>query len=747
MLGFLLRWFDTSEREREIAARQGVESALKQANAELERQVEALRVSEERFRLLVDGTRDHAIFMLDPCGRVASWNAGAERIKGYAAEEIIGQHFSRFYMPEDVEAGRPEWELAMATADGRFEEEGWRRRKDGSRFWANVVLTAMRDADGNLRGYSKITRDMTERKEAEENARRLLEEAAARRAAEEYASLLSEQREQLRARQEIEKKAAERLRLLWESAALILSSAEPETMVRELFTNIGPHFGLDVYLNYIVNETGDALRLVSSLGLPEEQVRAIAHLEFGQAICGTVARDRQAIVATHLPQSDDPKAQRVEALGIRAYICNPLQVNQELFGMLSFGSRSRDHLDPEELEILQIISQYVAVAYERLRLVGRLRDADRRKDEFLATLAHELRNPLAPIRNALELLRRTDGDTALAEEARSMMGRQLALMVRLIDDLLDVSRISRGKVQLHKQRVELANLIRSALETVRPFLESQGHELAVTLPPQPIFLEADPTRLAQVIANLMNNAAKYTEKGGHIWLTVERQDGEVVVSIRDTGIGITAEHLPHLFEMFSQAQPALERSQGGLGIGLSLVRGLVELHGGTVEAQSDGIGKGSRFIVRLPIENGQAPGASQAPAVERQVPSTGKRRILVVEDHRDAADSLATLLRMMGHETYTAYDGLEGVRAAARHRPEVVLLDIGLPKLNGHEAARQIRQQPWGKGVILIALTGWGQEEDKRRAWEAGFDHHMTKPVEPTALEELLTVLNPPASR
>jgi signal transduction histidine kinase/ActR/RegA family two-component response regulator len=372
-----------------------------------------------------------------------------------------------------------------------------------------------------------------------------------------------------------------------------------------------------------------------------------------------------------------------------------------------------------------------------------LQDADHRKDNFLATLAHELRNPLAPIRNAVELLRRCEGDAAVREQTHSMMARQVDQMVRLIDDLLDMSRISQGKVRLCKERVELQAVIRSAGEAVGPLIQAQAHQLTVTLPPEAIYLDADASRLAQVISNLLSNAAKYTEKGGHIWLTAERQGNEAVVSMRDTGIGIAAEHLHHIFEMFSQVAPVQERSQGGLGIGLALVRGLVELHGGRVEVRSDGIGRGSEFIVRLPVVEMPVRHDSPQLAEDNKVAGGRKRRILIVDDNRDATDSLAVMLKMMGHETRTAYDGLEAVQAAAIFRPEVVLLDIGLPKMNGYEAARHIRQQQWGESMALIAQTGWGQEEDKRRALEAGFDHHLTKPVEAAALEKLLALINP----
>jgi signal transduction histidine kinase/ActR/RegA family two-component response regulator len=376
-----------------------------------------------------------------------------------------------------------------------------------------------------------------------------------------------------------------------------------------------------------------------------------------------------------------------------------------------------------------------------------LQEANRRKDEFLATLAHELRNPLAPLRNALELMKRGDGDQALQEQARSIMERQLTHMVRLVDDLLDLGRITRGKVQLRKERVDLEAVLHSAIETARPAIEGQGHELNVRLPPQPLHLDADPTRLSQIVANLLNNAAKYTERGGHIWLSAEPQDGVIAISVRDTGIGMPPESLPKIFEMFSQAAPALQRSHGGLGIGLALVRGLVELHGGTVEAHSAGLGKGSEFIVRLPAVEGPEPTPAQGARENRPVSSRHKGRILVVDDNRDAAESLSMILRLLGYEIQSAHDGVEALQAAAAFHPNVVLLDIGMPKMNGYETARRIREQPWGRTMTLIALTGWGQEDDKKRAVEAGFDVHLTKPVEPAALEKLLADLTNGKSR
>ena len=372
-----------------------------------------------------------------------------------------------------------------------------------------------------------------------------------------------------------------------------------------------------------------------------------------------------------------------------------------------------------------------------------LKKADRRKNEFLATLAHELRNPLAPIVNALELIKLAAGNARVIEPALALMERQVNHMVRLVDDLLDLDRIGRGRVELRKERIELATVVQSAVEASHPIIEVHSHALTVTLPHEPTVLIADPIRLAQIISNLLNNAAKYTEPGGHIWLTVERRGGDALVSVRDTGIGIAAEHLSTIFEMFSQVAPALERSQGGLGIGLALVRGLVELHGGSIEARSGGIGKGSEFIVRLPLVVVPTLEQTREPAEDRQVSFSRKWRILVADDNQDTANSWAEILKIMGHETRTAYDGLEAFQAAETFRPDLVLLDVGMPKMNGYEIAHKIRERFWGEKMVLIALTGWGQEEDRQRSKEAGFDHHLVKPIKVATLNELLKELKP----
>ncbi len=326
-----------------------------------------------------------------------------------------------------------------------------------------------------------------------------------------------------------------------------------------------------------------------------------------------------------------------------------------------------------------------------------------------------------------------------------MMERQVEQMVRLVDDLMDLSRISRGKIDLRKERVRLAAVVESAVETSRPLVEQMGHGLTVALPEQPITLDADPTRLAQVFLNLLTNAAKYTDRGGRIRLTAERQGSDVVVAVADTGVGIPADQLPRIFQMFAQVDRSLEKAQGGLGIGLCLVKRLVEMHGGSIEARSGGPGRGSEFVVRLPV----VVEASVPPPAGRDEPADPKSslRILIVDDNTDGADSLAMMLKVMGNDTRTAYDGQEGVERADEFRPDVVLLDIGLPKLNGYEACRHIRGQPWGTGVVLIAMTGWGQDEDRRRSHEAGFDHHLVKPVDPAALMKLLAGLSAAARK
>ncbi len=384
---------------------------------------------------------------------------------------------------------------------------------------------------------------------------------------------------------------------------------------------------------------------------------------------------------------------------------------------------------------------------ERHRAEAERRELDRQKDDFLALLAHELRNPLAPLRNGLQVMRLASGDPDAVACARDMMERQLGHMVRLIDDLLDASRIGRNKMELRRACVLLSEVVDNAVETARPAIESAGHNLAVSLPNEPVFLNADLTRLAQVLSNLLTNSAKYTGRGGQVWLTAERSGDQATIAVRDTGIGIPADALPRVFEMFSQVDRSIERSTGGLGIGLALVKGLVEMHGGTVMAESAGPGKGSTFTVHLPvlapISPEQAPVAT--PPHDARAAAGPGRRMLVVDDSQAAARTLATVLKLLGNEVRTAHDGIEAVQAAEAFRPEVILMDVGMPRLGGHDAARRIRERPWGKTAIIIAITGWGREGDRMQSKEAGFDAHLVKPVSLPDLQNLLSALTPQA--
>jgi PAS domain S-box-containing protein len=394
----------------------------------------------------------------------------------------------------------------------------------------------------------------------------------------------------------------------------------------------------------------------------------------------------------------------------------------------------------------KVAEQALRESAQRLRASEEaLRDADRRKDEFLALLAHELRNPLAPIRYTLAANRKSGRTPEQRKRAEEIIERQVTHMSRLLDDLLDVSRITRSTLELKKSPIELTSVVGSAIETARPVLDSKRHNLSLDLPKHAVRLEADAVRLSQVFSNLLINAAKYTDPGGQIQLRAAREGSEIVVAVRDNGIGISADMMPRLFAMFSQAQTALGRSEGGLGIGLSLVRGLVTLHGGSVEARSDGLGCGSEFTVRLPA----GPRVEEPADIEEEAdaPVAGAgMKILVVDDNRDAADTCAALLELSGHHVQTAYTGRRALELAETFRPHALLMDIGLPDFDGYQLAAKVRAAPWGRAIILIAVTGWGQEEDRRRAFDAGCDHHLTKPIAAETVESLLQSLQP-ASR
>jgi signal transduction histidine kinase/ActR/RegA family two-component response regulator len=440
--------------------------------------------------------------------------------------------------------------------------------------------------------------------------------------------------------------------------------------------------------------------------------------------------------------SNFPRAPIADAEGLHGAFAFPILFGQTFLGVMEFFSREIREPDSAVLSMFASIGGQIGQFIERKRAEEALKEADRRKDEFLATLAHELRGPLAPLRHMLEIIKRASDNRELIEQARDTMERQLDQLVRLVDDLLDVNRISRGKLELRKEHVELASVVYRSVEACRSLTDAAGHEVSVILPQETIYLYADPVRLAQVFSNLLHNACKYTPPGGRIRFAAERQGSDVIASVKDSGIGIPPDKLSTIFQLFSQVDRSLERSDGGLGIGLTLVKQFVEMHDGRVEAMSDGAGLGSEFVVRLPIlvDFRQQ---QETPAANDVSPSAAALRILVVDDNRDAASSLAQLLELDGHETALAHDGLQAVEACEAFRPDIVLLDLGLPKLNGFEACRRILAQRWGGDVTLVALTGWGQDEDRRRAKEAGFDHHMIKPINYGELTKLLANLKP----
>jgi PAS domain S-box-containing protein len=973
MLSFLRRYF-AGHRSRAEATTPAHQAALTGKHVAQH----AAHLSEERFRLLVESVQEYAIFMLDTSGHVVTWNIGAERIKSYRASEIIGQHFSRFYPPEDVAAGKPARALDTATTSGKYEDEGWRVRKDGSRFWASVVITALRDTEGKLYGFGKVTRDMTERKKAEERARTLLEEEAARRAAEASVRVAEQaQREERRHREQLQitlssigdavivtdmsgcvtfvnpvaqaltgwsqqeavgrpleqvfrivneesrrpvenpvarvlregiivglanhtvligrsgqsfpiddsaapirdvdgsiagvvlvfrdvteargaiearlrlaaivessddaiisknlsgvimswNRGAEHLfgytatEIIGQPLALLVPPEYPDELPHllerlqageriEHFETVrvckdGSRVDVSLTISPVRDSEGrivgaskiarditlrkrqdaalrflaeaskllsalldlpSTLQKVATLSVPAfadactidllnadgtlERV-AVAHVNPGATTVlrnltpdasniRPVVRSGQAALLSHVPQADDTDPERarlVRELGVRSYIAVPLAIRGHTCGVVSFVTAdSGRRFEQSDLQVAEDLAHRAGIAMENARLYSELKDADRRKDEFLAMLAHELRNPLAPIRNALHILRMPGADRQAVDQARQITERQVQHMVRLVDDLLDVSRILRGRIALRNQRAELATIVAGAVETAQPLLDAQGQQLSVSVPTQPLPVRADPTRLTQVIANLLHNAAKFSALGGRIWLTAEGQGSDVVVRVRDEGAGIRADLLPRIFDLFVQDDRSLERSRGGLGIGLTVARQLVELHGGSIAAHSAGPGQGSEFTVRLPrlnLDVARTPPNRQVLPPQRRDP----KRILVVDDNVDAAESVGMIMRLAGHSVRLLYNGPDALAAAQADQPDVIILDIGLPGMSGYEVARHLRQQAPFQRTLLIAVTGYGQEEDRRRSREAGFDVHLTKPVDPQHLQSLV---------
>lgn len=618
----------------------------------------------EYFLDVLEDIQGYAIFLLDAAGRVASWNVGAQRLKGYKAEEIIGKHFSIFYPPEALQRGWPDYELKVAARTGSFGDEGWRLRKDGSRFWANVTITALRSPNGAVRGFLKITRDLTERKRAEE----------ALRQSEERFRLLVEQ---------VQDYAIFMLDPGGHIASWNIGAERLKGYSRQEI--LGQHFSIFY--------PPDAL----AADKPAWELRKA--LEYGRV---------------------EDEGWRIRKDGTRFWANVVITAIYDKEGVLQgFAKVTRDMTERRKIDVLQ--------------------ETDRQKNEFLALLTHELRNPLAPIRNALYILGLPGVDAVKVERARVMAERQVQHMATLLDDLVDLARINRGRFEVHKGVLDLNTVVDQAMQAIQPECDERGQHLSASLPEHPVWVYGDRTRLEQVMGNLLNNATKYTNPGGRIWVGVNATATEVKVRVQDSGIGIEPMMLPLIFDLFVQAERRLDRSIGGLGIGLTLVRQLVELHGGKVDAFSPGPGKGSEFVVRLPVvPNERRPDRQSPPVAAAQPADSAHVRVLIVDDNVDSADCLAIVVRLQGYSCQTAYDGPTALTLALKFKPHIALLDIGLPGMDGYEMARELRKRPETKGAILIAMTGWGQEEDRRKSKEAGFERHLVKPVDPAALAAIL---------
>ncbi|HZP13855.1 MAG TPA: PAS domain S-box protein [Nevskiaceae bacterium] len=612
---------------------------------------------DELLRELILGMRDYAIFLLNPQGIVSSWNAGAERIKGYTAEDIIGKHFSTFYPEEAVRRGWPDHELKVAAADGRFEDEGWRVRKDGTMFWANVVITALKDPSGKLRGFSKITRDLTERRRHEEALR----------------------------------ESEERFRLLVDGVRdYAIFMLDPTGEIASW--NSGATNTTGYRANEVIGRNFDLLfRSEDSAANRPQALLDVARLE-GRA---------------------EDEGWRVRKDGSLFWANTVVTALRDASNSLrGFAMITRDLTERRRMETLE--------------------ESERQATNFLAMLAHELRNPLAPIRNAVAVMKTPGINPSSSAFALDVIDRQALHMSRLVDDLLDVSRITTGKIVLKKEPIDLSLALGQAIETSKPAIAAFSHQLRYTPATTPLAVEGDLTRLIQVFTNLLDNAAKYTPRGGIITVTSEQIGAEAVVKVQDTGTGIPATLLPRVFDLFVQGDRSLARSEGGLGIGLALARRLVQMHGGLIEAQSAGAGYGATFIVRIPLV--QAVSSLPLGSVKPTLPSAVSRKILVVDDNRDAAQTLCAYLQGSGNSVRVAFDGPSAFALASEFQPDVVLLDIGLPGMSGYEVAALLRAEPRFKDTVLVAVTGYGREADRDRAQQSGFNHHFTKPVDPAAI-------------
>ena len=620
---------------------------------------------DELFRLFVESVLDYAIILLDPDGLVSSWNLGAERIMGHSAGEIMGRHFSVFYPDAAVGAGACERDLDDAAREDRVEDEGWRLRKDGTRLWCHVAISAVRDPeDGRLVGFSHVTRDLTERRRAEETYQRLVESVR------DYAIFLLDARGRI---------------ATWNPGAERIKGYTADEI-------IGRHF---------------------SAFYPKEDIAA-GKCELELAVA---ARDGRF----------EDEGWRLRKDGSRFWANVVISAVRAPDGeLVGFSKVTRDLTERRRVE-----------EERAARLAAE--EANRAKDEFLALLGHELRNPLAPIVTALQLMKlRSNGEPTREQD---VIDRQVRHMVRLVDDLLDVARITRGKVDLDRQPTKLRDVLAKAIEIASPLLEQRRHHLAIDVGDDgDAVVDGDEARLAQVFSNLLTNAAKYTEPGGHIGIRVRGNPHEVTIDVSDDGIGIEAEMLPRVFDLFVQGFQRVDRSRGGLGLGLTLVRRLVELHGGAVGVHSEGPRRGATFSVSLPRLRADRDEAVQTQPLPQVALGIQPRRVLIVDDNQDALDLLAEALETAGHDVKTATDPAEALEVIKDFHPELAILDIGLPVMDGYELAAQIRAELADESPRMFALTGYGQEHDQEKSLRAGFDAHFVKPVELRRLLDRISV-------
>lgn len=546
-----------------------------------------------------------------------------------------------------------------------------------------------------------------------------------------------------------------RMELLARIAGGLVLDGSSMDRLSDAFQAVAEEVGAKYYFNFLVDVVDPGrMVLAASGGLNEAQREAFAHIDVDQYLCGRVAAQRRELVLEGIEGCLDDAAAGVRALQVRAYAGFPLIARGRLVGTLAFACTASPSFDAEQLGLMRTVADQTAAAIDREReadqrrqIEARLRVAaeelettDRRKDEFLATLAHELRNPLAPLVHGLQLLRHVEDKPSILPRVRTIMERQLGTLTHLVDDLLDIARISGGKVNLRRTHVHLQSVIATAIETSQPVINAGLHKLSVKVAPESMVIEADSTRVVQVLSNLLNNAAKFTAEAGSIELSAYPDGDAAVVSVKDNGIGIDAGALPTLFRMFRQVgQPAEQRGEGGLGIGLSLVHRLVELHGGTVAATSPGLGKGSTFVVRIPLAKASdGSDALQAARPAHEASALRSLSILVVDDNKDIVDTLSLLLETLGHRVSVASNGFRALDLVSRSMPDVAFVDIGMPDMTGHELAQALRQLPNGRQPLLVALTGWGTEQDRARSRDAGFDEHLTKPTQLVEVEAVL---------